>query len=75
MSIAFYKSIMFNSHIIILPFHFHVGMTEMNIIFDITAVVPAYKCSHSNSYPVENVIPSHVFSRSKMLNGKMLCVS
>lgn len=66
---------MFNSHIIILPFHFHVKITEMNIIFDITVVVPEYKCNHSNSYPVENVILSHVFSRLKRLNGRMLSVS
>lgn len=66
---------MFNSHIIILPFHFHVEVIEMNIISDRIVGVSEYQCNHLNSYPFENAILSHVFSRLKMLNGNMLCGS
>lgn len=66
---------MFNSHVIILPFHFPVEIIEMNIIFDITVAVPEYKCNHSSAYPAENVILSQcVFQIKDAQRQNALCV-
>lgn len=37
---------MLNTHTIILPFYFHAEIIEMNILFDITVVIPEDQCNH-----------------------------
>lgn len=66
---------MLNTHTIILPFYFHADIIEMNIIFDITAVIPEDQHNHLKLLSSQKCHSfSCVFQIKKAQQEKARCV-